>query len=106
MITPLTAASLADIPGIRHGFFGRDGGVSEGLYASLNCGLGSKDERANVTENRRRVAASLGVKADRLLSLYQIHSATPVIVDRPIAREDLPRADAHAGHPVQPPRSR
>lgn len=94
MITPVTADSLAEVPCIRHGFFGRDGGVSEGLYASLNCGLGSQDGRVNVTENRRRVAASLGVEADRLLSLYQIHSATPVVVDRPIAREDLPRADA------------
>lgn len=94
MIDPVTAGSLAALDGIRHGFFGRTGGVSEGLYASLNCGLGSRDRPEAVTENRRRVADWLGVDAPRLLSLYQIHSATPVIIDRAVAREDLPRADA------------
>jgi YfiH family protein len=94
MTAPIIAATLADCPAIAHGFFTRQGGVSEGIYASLNCGLGSKDEASAVSENRSRVAAHLGVTADRLLSLYQIHSATPVVVDRPMRREDLPRADA------------
>jgi polyphenol oxidase len=67
----LRAETLA-LPGIEHGFFGRDGGLSQGLYASLNCGPGSKDDPAAVTENRRRVMAALG--AERLVSLAQIHS--------------------------------
>jgi YfiH family protein len=69
----LEAGTLSALPGIAHGFFGREGGVSSGLYASLNCGPGSKDDRAAVAENRRRVAALLGPQA-RLVSLAQIHS--------------------------------
>jgi YfiH family protein len=68
-----TAAALA-LPGIVHGFFGRTGGVSEGLYDSLNCGPGSKDAPEAVAENRRRVAAALGPEL-RLVSLRQVHSA-------------------------------
>ncbi|MDB5733605.1 MAG: hypothetical protein JWN16_242 [Alphaproteobacteria bacterium] len=60
--------------GIAHGFFGREGGVSEGIYAALNCGPGSKDDPAAVAENRDRVRAALG--AETLISLSQIHSAT------------------------------
>jgi YfiH family protein len=60
--------------GIAHGFFGREGGVSEGIYAALNCGPGSKDDPAAVAENRDRVRAALG--AETLLSLSQVHSAT------------------------------
>ena len=59
MPTPLTADRLADLPGIAHGFFTRHGGVSQGGYASLNCGLGSKDDRAAVAENRARVSTFL-----------------------------------------------
>jgi YfiH family protein len=59
--------------GIAHGFFGREGGVSEGIYASLNCGPGSRDDPAAVAENRTRVQAALG--AESLLSLSQVHSA-------------------------------
>ena len=61
------------LPGIAHGFFGRDGGISTGLYASLNCGPGSRDDKAAVTENRMRIAAALGQNAS-LTSLAQIHS--------------------------------
>jgi hypothetical protein len=61
-------------PGIAHGFFGREGGVSQGIYASLNCGPGSKDDPAAVAENRRRVADALAANT-RLVSLSQIHSA-------------------------------
>jgi YfiH family protein len=63
-------------PGIAHGFFGRDGGVSQGIYASLNCGPGSKDDSGAVAENRRRVADALAPEV-RLISLSQIHS--PII---------------------------
>jgi polyphenol oxidase len=73
-----------------HGFFGRTGGVSRGLYASLNCGLGSDDDAADVAENRRRACAALG--ASTLNTLYQIHSPTVVAVDSPW--ESRPQADA------------
>jgi len=63
-------------PGIAHGFFGREGGVSQGLYASLNCGPGSKDDSAAVAENRRRVADALAPEV-QLVSLSQVHS--PII---------------------------
>ena len=79
----LAAPSLAGLPGIAHGFFGRTGGTSGGIYASLNCGLGSKDERADVEENRRRVAAAMAVPAASLLTLYQVHSPDVVHVRRP-----------------------
>jgi hypothetical protein len=94
MPIPIIADTLAAIPGIRHGFFGRQGGVSSGHYASLNCGLGSGDRREAVVENRARVAAALGVPAMPVLTLYQVHSATVVVVDKPVRREDLPKADA------------
>ncbi len=67
------AANLTGLPGIAHGFFGREGGVSEGVYASLNCGPGSRDDPARVAENRARVMAALAPGA-RLVTLAQIHS--------------------------------
>ena len=95
MTEPLTASCLAALPGVRHGFFTRRGGVSAGIYASLNCGHGSQDERAAVSENRRRVASALGQgEGGHVLTLHQVHSATAVVVDRPIPREALPKADA------------
>jgi YfiH family protein len=95
MTKALTADCLSDLSGIRHGFFTRHGGVSEGIYASLNCGHGSADRRDHVTENRRRVAEALGQRrAEQVLTLYQVHSAIPLVVDRPIPREELPKADA------------
>ncbi|HWA89061.1 MAG TPA: polyphenol oxidase family protein, partial [Rhizomicrobium sp.] len=75
----------------RHGFFGRTDGVSTGIFASLNCGPGSGDDRAAVTENRRRVSEALG---GPLLTLYQIHSAEAVVVTEPWAQG--PQADAMA----------
>jgi YfiH family protein len=73
MIARLLARNL-DVPGIVHGFFQRSGGVSEGIYASLNCGLGSRDVPETVQENRRRVASELGPGIE-LVTLYQVHSA-------------------------------
>ncbi len=88
----LTARAL-DAPGLAHGFFGRAGGVSAGIYASLNAGPGSDDDRRAVAENRRRCAAALGVGADRLVTAHQIHSAEAVFIDAPWP--DAPaRADA------------
>jgi YfiH family protein len=83
-----------DVPGVAHGFFTREGGVSEGLYASLNCGLGSGDDAAHVVENRRRVAAALALEPGRLLTCHQIHSADVVVVDEPWSLAGRPRADA------------
>lgn len=94
MPKPITADCLADIGAIDHGFFTREGGVSEGLYASLNCGVGSNDERARVLENRHRVAGHLGFRGERLLTCHQIHSADAVIVTEPFAPTQLPKADA------------
>jgi len=74
------AADLQELPGIAHGFFGRDGGVSTGVYASLNCGPGSHDDPAAVAGNRARVVQALAPGA-KLVSLAQIHSAIVHIVD-------------------------
>jgi len=94
-------ADTLKLPGIAHGFFGREGGVSEGLYASLNCGPGSKDDPAAVAENRARIAGALG--AQDLLSLSQVHSAIVHAVPawegqgRPApAREGAPRLEGDA----------
>jgi YfiH family protein len=81
------------LPGIAHGFFTRLGGVSEGVYASLNGGVGSRDVPEAVAENRRRMAQTLGVGGDSLLVPYQIHSADVVVATRPWAPDERPRAD-------------
>jgi YfiH family protein len=72
---------LARLPHITHGFFTRQGGVSSGIYESLNCGLGSRDEEEKVKQNRSRVVAHLG--ADDLISGHQTHSTDVVFIDRP-----------------------
>ncbi len=77
----LCADNLSLLPGVAHGFFGRTGGVSSGLYELLNCGPGSSDDRANVIENRKRVAAALG--AASLVTLGQIHGAKALTVSKP-----------------------
>lgn len=86
----LTSDLLA---GLRHGFFSRRGGASSGVYAGLNCGPGSNDQREAVAMNRARVADALGVPPTRLLSLHQIHS-TDVVVASPEGWTERPRADA------------
>jgi YfiH family protein len=90
----LQATALAALNGIRHAFFTREGGVSSGIYASLNSGIGSQDLADNVTENRARMAAAVGVAPDRLLTAYQIHSPRVVRVDEPWTADERPRADA------------
>jgi polyphenol oxidase len=93
-MTMLHAASLASLPGIRHGFFTRRGGVSDGVYESLNGGVGSRDAAERVAENRARMATALGVQPDNFLTAYQIHSPDVVTVDRPWGPDARPRADA------------
>jgi len=95
MIAFKPADNLTTLPGIKHGFFERTGGVSTGIYASLNCGPGSSDVRENVVENRRRVSVSLGA-GTTLLSLHQIHSQKAVRVTTPWALGEGPQADAMA----------
>jgi hypothetical protein len=90
----LQASSLATLPGIRHAFFTRSGGVSQGVYSSLNGGVGSRDNPEKVTENRARMAAALGVNADRFLTAFQIHSPDVVVAKEPWTRDSRPRADA------------
>ena len=94
MTLPITAPSLTALPGIHHGFFTRVGGVSSGLYASLNCGLGSKDDRANLAENRRRVAEAVGCAVEKLATPYQVHGTDTVTVDQVWAPGQGPKADA------------
>jgi YfiH family protein len=89
----LRAKNLESLPAIAHGFFGRQGGVSEGIFASLNCGPGSGDVRANVIENRSRVADAMG---GALVTLHQIHSAQAVGVAAPWEIGKGPEADAMA----------
>ncbi len=79
---------------IRHGFFTREGGVSSGIYASLNCGLGSDDDKGAVSENRNRIAADMGVSAAQLLTVHQIHSAKVQIVTDVWTPATAPQADA------------
>ena len=79
----------------RHGFFGCAGGVSSGVYDSLNCGFGSDDDTALVTQNRDRAAGAMGLRPDRLAAVWQVHSADAVIATggAPSDRTQLARAD-------------
>ncbi|HWJ74552.1 MAG TPA: peptidoglycan editing factor PgeF [Kaistia sp.] len=87
-------ADVLDLPGIRHGFYTRQGGASDGIYASLNCGVGSEDDRDRVLENRARVARDLGVAADRLATPFQVHSPDVATVDAVWETGAGPKADA------------
>lgn len=80
---PIESLLLAERAGraVQHGFFTRIGGVSEGIYRGLNVGLGSKDERANVVENRARIARWFSAAPDRLATVHQVHSPDVVVVD-------------------------
>lgn len=91
---PFLTAELLGIPGVAHGFFTRLGGVSEGLYASLNGGLGSRDAPEAVTENRARIAAALGAAPERLAVPFQIHSSDAVAITEPWPPNARPRCDA------------
>jgi YfiH family protein len=92
-LAPLTHPALAH-PTIAHGYFTRQGGVSSGIYASLNGGQGSSDDPALVRENRGRMADWLGVPRDRFVTCYQIHSPDVVTVTQPWSRDNAPKADA------------
>jgi YfiH family protein len=96
----LQSGLLASLPGVRHAFFTRQGGVSGGIYESLNLGPGSRDEAAAVAENRRRAAAVFGARPEALNICWQIHSTRVVVAEHPFG-PDRPEADGvitrHAG---------
>jgi YfiH family protein len=89
-----TSPLLAAIPGIRHAFFTREGGVSEGIYAGLNGGIGSNDDPAHVAENRRCMAQQMGVDPAHFLTVFQVHSPDVAVATTPWETESRPRADA------------
>src|SRR5260221_280919 len=85
---------LSAIPGLRHAFFTREGGVSDGIYESLNGGIGSKDDPARVAENRRRMAEEMGVEPGCFLSVHQTHAPDVVVATGPWQGAARPLADA------------
>jgi YfiH family protein len=85
--------SAGVLAGVKHGFFGRSGGVSTGIYASLNAGTGSKDDPVAIAENRHRIAAAFGAPATHLVGVHQVHSPDAVFIDAPWPGE-RPQADA------------
>lgn len=92
-LEPIHADALSSQPGLQHGFFTRRGGVSEGLFASLNCGFGSGDAADRVAVNRGRVADATGVENGSLVTAYQVHGHRVALVDRPWTADDAPKAD-------------
>lgn len=95
MQAQIQAPTLAELDGVQHRFFTRRGGVSGGLYSSLNCGYGSGDSPDNVRENRRRVAATFAREEPELLTLHQIHSTDVLTVgDQRWTSPGAPKADA------------
>nr|WP_322107946.1 peptidoglycan editing factor PgeF [uncultured Dongia sp.] len=89
----VTVDALQRLKTIRHGFLTRRGGVSDGIYDSLNCGLGTTDDRAHVLENRARAVQAAGLNAGPLNTAYQVHSAKVLVVDSPLDQENRPQVD-------------
>jgi hypothetical protein len=90
----IRADALSAVAGVRHGFFTRQGGVSQGVYASRNCGFGSGDEAALVAENRARAMADIGLADGALVTAYQCHGTRCITVSEPWATGEAPEADA------------
>jgi YfiH family protein len=90
----LASPLLSSVPGVRHAFFTREGGVSGGIYQSLNGGLGSQDDPTHVAENRCRMAEQIGVAPERFLSVHQTHSPDVVVAEGPWKSASRPHADA------------
>lgn len=93
MIPHLQASLLTNIEGIKHGFFTRQGGVSQGDFAELNAAREKGDNPEHVQENRRRIAESLEFDVKNLITVRQVHSPKVLVVDSPF-KGDLPEADA------------
>jgi len=90
----LKSSIISSESGVAHGFFTREGGISTGIYAALNCGLGSGDDPAHVAANRARCAEMLGVAPEGLLTAYQVHGITVAEVTVPWIPGTGPKADA------------
>src|SRR5665213_621642 len=94
----LASPLLSAVAGLRHAFFTREGGVSRGIYGSLNAGVGSQDDPASVTENRRRMAEQMGVSPQHFLTVHQTHSPDVIVATQPwqegLQNGSRPRADA------------
>ena len=90
----LESSLLSAVPGLRHAFFSREGGVSAGIYAGLNGGIGSHDNPAHVAENRRRMAARIHVPPEHFLTVFQVHSPDVAVASRPWDTASRPKADA------------
>lgn len=88
------AENLGTASGLRHGFFSRKGGVSDGIHGGLNVGFGSDDDKGRVAENRVRAAKTFDTVPDQLTTVYQVHGTDVAVLDRPLARQDAPKADA------------
>ena len=94
-ISTLKAENLGAQRGILHAFFTREGGVSDGIYDSLNVGLGSDDKTENVHENRKRAMAAINRPAEALHTMYQVHGADVVQVNSDAwDTAQAPKADA------------
>ena len=92
----ITVDLLTALPGIRHAFFTREGGVSTGVFASLNCGLRTSDDPKRVADNRARAMARLGIEPDALATARQVHGAGVAVVERPWGPDLPPEADGLA----------
>jgi polyphenol oxidase len=90
----LESPLLSSVPGLRHAFFSRNGGISDGIYTGLNGGIGSNDDPAKVAENRRRMAEHMGVPVEYLLTVFQVHSPDVAVASAPWDSASRPRADA------------
>lgn len=90
----MITSDALDAPGLRHGFFTRQGGHSSGIFSSLNCGMGSGDDKDIVRRNRSVVADALDVAEPHLLSSWQVHSADAALVAEPWGGVERPRVDA------------
>ena len=89
----IRSKTLSMLPEIEHGFFTRKGGISTGVYASLNCGYESGDKEENISENRRLVSKCLSIRPNSLISAYQVHGSDVVTVEKPWRRNKAPKAD-------------
>jgi YfiH family protein len=93
MSAEFLTADAFQLPGMSHGFFTRNGGVSTGAFASLNCSLSGKDDAAAVRENRSRAAAALGLPHRALCGLTQVHGKRVVVAEDAWSEDQRPEAD-------------
>ena len=92
----ITIKPFGSSTSIKHGFFTREGGVSNGLYNSLNCGFGSGDRFENIDTNRNRILLKLNAPDGNLLTCNQIHSAKALTVTKLWGGRNVPQADGMA----------